>query len=977
MKRRIRKLIAVISSLCVMVSIMAPASATLSEEPQDNSLEAVLDRAEQNGFLYMYSDADQIFDGSRIVVGTEQDIARLKGSTKGTLLVRYQTSEESNQVIFAAGKDTQTDHYGALLANNAASCGYQRIDFPDGLFANLSDTSITGGWHTFVYSVDATDPTSKQGKTVMSFDGGVTTMFPNYASWFNQNAEINDIQFLTIGGTSGTLANSNNHTNFVGKISFVAFVPETFTQSEAAVLSSTEWPPVEIPTIDLVYSAQDITINSPSDAIELSESIVDALCGLSSASIVVKYQNTNTGVGSFVSVSDPTQVNHHFHIYQSGNQFGFELRDHDSPKYSAACRVYDGEWNTVAFKAEDGAGYKLFANGALGATLAKTEANYRFLEDMSGLTSGFIGKLNRSNDANSYPFTGTIESLEIYNAALSDEELIEKTAGTKRELNAVFSNGDATGSTFFRIPFLLASSDGSLIAGSDANFGSTGDSAENIDAAVRVKPNAASYSAMDGWQNAVVPEALHMRDYADEYGYKQKSASFIDGVIMEDTVYTNRILLLIDAFAWNGGGFQSLNVDAYGQAHGGTARSVALGDGFCTIGGQKYLLLSSTNTKSGNINMNTDRSVFNYAADIYGGKNADGRYDVYHLTGTPRAYSADGTAVDDSNLSLGGLSEYSLGENYELYKNGEALTVTQKTAKSGAAPVTVPMKIFYEDSELQVYNTSYIMQVYSNDRGQSWHTDKIITGMVKRENSHYYLTGPGHGIQLQHGEHAGRLVVPIYFQQPNGGGGLTSSACTEVIYSDDGGVTWQHGEPLPNTLGHESVVVELPNGNLQIFMRNTASSGGKCKTATSLDGGQTWIDVASTFGDNYAGTNSQLSAIAYSAPVVSAKDGQTYPAVILSMAYNKSRTDGRIYVGLLKPNGTYDNGSVKYTIDWEYKYQVTGASELFAYSSLAELSNGKVGMIYEASPTDSWADGLQYMFYSEYTIDTLIRTPLQ
>ena len=248
--------------------------------------------------------------------------------------------------------------------------------------------------------------------------------------------------------------------------------------------------------------------------------------------------------------------------------------------------------------------------------------------------------------------------------------------------------------------------------------------------------------------------------------------------------------------------------------------------------------------------------------------------------------------------------------------------------------------------------------------------------MVKRENSHYYLTGPGHGIQLQHGEHAGRLVVPIYFQQPNGGGGLTSSACTEVIYSDDGGVTWQHGEPLPNTLGHESVVVELPNGNLQIFMRNTASSGGKCKTATSLDGGQTWIDVTSTFGDNYAGTNSQLSAIAYSAPVVSAKDGQTYPAVILSMAYNKSRTDGRIYVGLLKPNGTYDNGSVKYTIDWEYKYQVTGASELFAYSSLAELSDGKVGMIYEASPTDSWADGLQYMFYSEYTIDTLIRTPL-
>ena len=67
--------------------------------------------------------------------------------------------------------------------------------------------------------------------------------------------------------------------------------------------------------------------------------------------------------------------------------------------------------------------------------------------------------------------------------------------------------------------------------------------------------------------------------------------------------------------------------------------------------------------------MNTVRSRFNYAADIYGEKNADGRYNVYHLLGTPTEYSSDGTTVDDSNLSLGELSEYSLGENYELYKD--------------------------------------------------------------------------------------------------------------------------------------------------------------------------------------------------------------------------------------------------------------------------------------------------------------------
>ena len=76
-------------------------------------------------------------------------------------------------------------------------------------------------------------------------------------------------------------------------------------------------------------------------------------------------------------------------------------------------------------------------------------------------------------------------------------------------------------------------------------------------------------------------------------------------------------------------------------------------------------------------------------------------------------------------------------------------------------------------------------------------------------------------------------------------------------------------------------------------------------------------------------------------------------------------------VGLIKENGQYDNGSTKYSIDWEYVYQVTEASALFAYSSLVELGDGRIGMIYEASPTTSWADGLRYMYYEEFTMSEL------
>lgn len=165
--------------------------------------------------------------------------------------------------------------------------------------------------------------------------------------------------------------------------------------------------------------------------------------------------------------------------------------------------------------------------------------------------------------------------------------------------------------------------------------------------------------------------------------------------------------------------------------------------------------------------------------------------------------------------------------------------------------------------------------------------------------------------------------------------------------------------------------VTMTGGNVAHKGEQFGDEDDKIKTATSLDGGETWIDVTSGLGDNLAGTNSQLSALSYSGTVVSKKDGQAYPAVLLSMAYNTSRTDGRIYVGLIKENGQYDNGSTKYSIDWEYVYQVTEASALFAYSSLVELGDGRIGMIYEASPTTSWADGLRYMYYEEFTMSEL------
>lgn len=53
------------------------------------TLAGVLEQASSEGFLYEFEGDNQVFDGTRIVSGTTEDIARLKASNEGTGIVSY------------------------------------------------------------------------------------------------------------------------------------------------------------------------------------------------------------------------------------------------------------------------------------------------------------------------------------------------------------------------------------------------------------------------------------------------------------------------------------------------------------------------------------------------------------------------------------------------------------------------------------------------------------------------------------------------------------------------------------------------------------------------------------------------------------------------------------------------------------------------------------------------------------------------
>jgi sialidase-1 len=124
----------------------------------------------------------------------------------------------------------------------------------------------------------------------------------------------------------------------------------------------------------------------------------------------------------------------------------------------------------------------------------------------------------------------------------------------------------------------------------------------------------------------------------------------------------------------------------------------------------------------------------------------------------------------------------------------------------------------------------------SADGGATWDAPRDITRGVKRPAPvTTTASGPGLGIQLARGAHAGRIVVPMN-QGPYGDWRVY------MALSDDGGASWRMGAVAPEDgAGHanEVQVAERADGTLLLAARQFGG-GARRKVAVSGDGGETW-----------------------------------------------------------------------------------------------------------------------------------------
>ena len=138
-----------------------------------------------------------------------------------------------------------------------------------------------------------------------------------------------------------------------------------------------------------------------------------------------------------------------------------------------------------------------------------------------------------------------------------------------------------------------------------------------------------------------------------------------------------------------------------------------------------------------------------------------------------------------------------------------------------------------------------IWQLESADNGATWTKAVNITKGIKEAGWSWYATGPGIGIQIKHGDHAGRLVIPCDHDYRETPGGKQIRA-SHAIFSDDRGATWQLGGMIKPDM-NECQVVELfdDRGTLLMDMRSYRGLAQRAQSRSS-DGGITWtpaVDV--------------------------------------------------------------------------------------------------------------------------------------
>ena len=251
----------------------------------------------------------------------------------------------------------------------------------------------------------------------------------------------------------------------------------------------------ELENVNTVLEKEDVETNPSNGQIVDMKDELDKVKKLQNATIHMEFKPDASAPNlySLFSVSSDTKVDEYFTMAILNNTAIVEGRDANGKHFygdykTAPLKIKPGEWNSVTFTVErpnadqPNGQVRVYVNGVLSRTSPQSG---RFIQDMPDVNRMQIGTLKRKGK-NHWGANLKVRNLTVYDRALSPEEVKKRSQLFERgELEKklpegakvtdkldVFEGGEnrkpnKDGIASYRIPALLKTDKGTLIAGAD------------------------------------------------------------------------------------------------------------------------------------------------------------------------------------------------------------------------------------------------------------------------------------------------------------------------------------------------------------------------------------------------------------------------------------------------------------------------------------------------------------------------------
>ena len=737
----------------------------------------------------------------------------------------------------------------------------------------------------------------------------------------------------------------------------------------------------ELKNVNTVVEKEDVETNpSNGQRVDMKEEL-DKLKKLQNATIHMEFKPDASAPRFYnlFSVSSDTKVNEYFTMAILDNTAIVEGRDANGNQFygdykTAPLKIKPGEWNSVTFTVErpnadqPKGQVRVYVNGVLSRTSPQSG---RFIQDMPDVNHVQIGTTKRTGK-NFWGANLKVRNLTVYDRALSPEEVkkrsqlfergeLEKKLPEGAEVTDkldVFEGGEnrkpnKDGIASYRIPALLKTDKGTLIAGADERRLHHSDWGD-IGMVVRRSDDKGKT-----WGDRIV--ISNPRDNENAKNPEWPSPVNIDMALVQDPK-TKRIFSIYDMFLEGKAVFSlpGKAPQAYEQ-----------------IGDKVYQVLY----KQGDAGRYTIREN----GEVFDPENRKTEYRVVVDPKKP-AYSDKGDLYKGEELIGNVYFDYS-DKNIFRVSNTNYLwmSYSDDDGKTWSAPKDITYGIRKDWMHFLGTGPGTGIALHSGP-----HKGRLVIPAYTTNNVSY-LSGSQSSRVIysdDHGEtwHAGEAVND---NRPVGNQTIHSSTMNN-----------------PGAQNTESTVVQLNNGDLKLFMRGLT---GDLQVATSKDGGATWekdvkryADVKDVYvqmsaihtvqnGKEYiilsnAGGPGRYNGLVHLARVE--ENGELTwlkhnPIQSGKFAYNSLQDLGNGEFGLLYEHA--DNNQNEYTLsykkfNWDFLSKDMVSPTEARVTHAVHMGQGIIAMEFDSevlvnqAPTLQLANGKTATFMTQYDTKTLLFT---